>query len=541
MRERERSRERGDEDERERKRERERIARTETREQSEHGARRGETQGRTRESRKRLSEASQTSMRELKKTERNRDKSDRGRKQRRDERKTTERKKERERARERRGESEREKRESERRADRLWKTHIFLIIAYQGQNARSFGIERKLQSSCIHAFTAFWVSYQRYIVLQCANSLAKVLREAHSLKVEKVLFEGKSDYQNVMVFQSATYGKLLVLDGVIQLTERDECAYQEIITHLPLGGDGGVLREVARHSSVEHIDICEIDKMVVDIYDYDESECIAVRRTCVQAYIKIAQAISSRPDLVPLSYLDELSLLQDRISPFSNSCLFSLLLLCLDSSRNERKSIHKKRQLLQLSLLHCHRGQGYEETKYLMKRQKQTINGLTEEALLESEAKGVKVFSLGLLNQEEELNRSGELFIRKNPQTKVKVVDGSSLAVAVVLNSIPKGSTQVVFKGNFDKVASYLALALALCQRGIQASFGIQVEIMKPDFSELKSSAPLYGGSNELLFDAFSDALAFDLPVTSNVDEYQKKSVEMVKPAKGTTTVAFVF
>ncbi|XP_022945657.1 spermidine synthase-like [Cucurbita moschata] len=102
--------------------------------------------------------------------------------------------------------------------------------------------------------------------------------EAHSLKVEKILFQGKSDYQNVMVFQSSTYGKVLVLDGVIQLTERDECAYQEMITHLPLcsipnpkkvlvigGGDGGVLREVARHSSVEKIDICEIDKMVVDV------------------------------------------------------------------------------------------------------------------------------------------------------------------------------------------------------------------------------------------------------------------------------------
>ncbi|CAI0386062.1 unnamed protein product [Linum tenue] len=102
--------------------------------------------------------------------------------------------------------------------------------------------------------------------------------EAHSLKVEKILFQGKSDYQDVMVFQSATYGKVLVLDGVIQLTERDECAYQEMITHLPLssipnpkkvlvigGGDGGVLREVGRHSSVEQIDICEIDKMVVDV------------------------------------------------------------------------------------------------------------------------------------------------------------------------------------------------------------------------------------------------------------------------------------
>lgn len=102
--------------------------------------------------------------------------------------------------------------------------------------------------------------------------------EAHSLKVEKVLFQGKSKYQNVMVFQSLTYGKVLVLDGVIQLTERDECAYQEMITHLPLcsvpnpkkvlvigGGDGGVLREVSRHMSVEQIDICEIDGMVIDV------------------------------------------------------------------------------------------------------------------------------------------------------------------------------------------------------------------------------------------------------------------------------------
>lgn len=102
--------------------------------------------------------------------------------------------------------------------------------------------------------------------------------EAHSFKVEKILYKGKSKYQDVMVFQSSTYGKILVLDGVIQITERDECAYQEMITHLPLcsisnpkkvlvigGGDGGVLREVSRYSSVEHIDICEIDEMVVDV------------------------------------------------------------------------------------------------------------------------------------------------------------------------------------------------------------------------------------------------------------------------------------
>lgn len=102
--------------------------------------------------------------------------------------------------------------------------------------------------------------------------------EAHSLKVEKQIFEGQSDFQHVQVFQSETYGKVLVLDGVIQLTERDEFSYQEMIAHLPLcsvsqpktvlvigGGDGGVLREVSRHTSVEQVDICEIDKMVVDV------------------------------------------------------------------------------------------------------------------------------------------------------------------------------------------------------------------------------------------------------------------------------------
>ncbi|KAL5727044.1 spermidine synthase [Ranunculus cassubicifolius] len=102
--------------------------------------------------------------------------------------------------------------------------------------------------------------------------------EAHSLQVEKVLYKEKSEYQEVLVFQSMTYGKVLVLDGIVQLTEKDECAYQEMIAHLPLcsipspkkvlvvgGGDGGVLREIARHGSVESIDICEIDKMVIDV------------------------------------------------------------------------------------------------------------------------------------------------------------------------------------------------------------------------------------------------------------------------------------
>ncbi|KAE8694700.1 Spermidine synthase 2 [Hibiscus syriacus] len=101
---------------------------------------------------------------------------------------------------------------------------------------------------------------------------------AHCLKVESILYQAKSDYQEVLVFETSSYGKVLALDGIIQLTEKDEFAYQEMITHLPLcsipspktvlvvgGGDGGVLRERSRHSSVEHIDICEIDRMVIEV------------------------------------------------------------------------------------------------------------------------------------------------------------------------------------------------------------------------------------------------------------------------------------
>ena len=102
--------------------------------------------------------------------------------------------------------------------------------------------------------------------------------QAMSLKVEEVLYEGRSDFQDVLVFKSATYGKVLVLDGVIQLTERDEHAYQEMIAHIPLhahpdpqsvlivgGGDGGVLREVCRHAGVQKVTMCEIDALVVDV------------------------------------------------------------------------------------------------------------------------------------------------------------------------------------------------------------------------------------------------------------------------------------
>ncbi|GJQ13390.1 hypothetical protein GpartN1_g5181.t1 [Galdieria partita] len=102
--------------------------------------------------------------------------------------------------------------------------------------------------------------------------------QAQSLQIEQVLFSEKSDFQDILVFKSKTYGTVLVLDGVIQVTERDEFAYQEMIVHLPMfshhcpervlvigGGDGGVIREVLKHDCVREIVLCEIDSMVVDV------------------------------------------------------------------------------------------------------------------------------------------------------------------------------------------------------------------------------------------------------------------------------------
>jgi len=101
--------------------------------------------------------------------------------------------------------------------------------------------------------------------------------QAMSIEVEEILFQGRSDYQDVVAFKSKTYGNVLALDGVIQCSERDEFSYQEMLTHLTMcahpdpkkvlvigGGDGGVLREIAKHRGVEKIVICEIDKMVIE-------------------------------------------------------------------------------------------------------------------------------------------------------------------------------------------------------------------------------------------------------------------------------------
>lgn len=99
-----------------------------------------------------------------------------------------------------------------------------------------------------------------------------------SVRVRQVLHHERSAVQELMVLDTYDFGRMLVLDDVIQMTEKDEFAYHEMLAHVPLfahadprrvlvigGGDGGALREALRHPSVEEAHLAEIDRRVVEI------------------------------------------------------------------------------------------------------------------------------------------------------------------------------------------------------------------------------------------------------------------------------------
>ncbi|HEV7456394.1 MAG TPA: polyamine aminopropyltransferase [Roseococcus sp.] len=94
--------------------------------------------------------------------------------------------------------------------------------------------------------------------------------------VKRELARVQSDFQDIMVFESTSHGRVMLLDGVVQITERDEFVYQEMLTHVPLlahgaakrvliigAGDGGVLRRVLQHRNVERAVMVEIDGEVI--------------------------------------------------------------------------------------------------------------------------------------------------------------------------------------------------------------------------------------------------------------------------------------
>ena len=100
---------------------------------------------------------------------------------------------------------------------------------------------------------------------------------ALSLGVKRTIHAEKTPFQELAILETEQYGRLLVLDGMVMLTEADEFVYHEMLAHVPLclhqrpervlvigGGDGGTVREVLKHGSVQKVVLAEIDARVVE-------------------------------------------------------------------------------------------------------------------------------------------------------------------------------------------------------------------------------------------------------------------------------------
>ena len=100
---------------------------------------------------------------------------------------------------------------------------------------------------------------------------------AINFKVKSLLFQANSPYQKVEIMETYDWGRILMLDNLMMVTEKDEFFYHESITHLPLalnpfvqnilvigGGDGGTLRELNKYPQIKKIQIVEIDQMVIE-------------------------------------------------------------------------------------------------------------------------------------------------------------------------------------------------------------------------------------------------------------------------------------
>jgi spermidine synthase len=99
----------------------------------------------------------------------------------------------------------------------------------------------------------------------------------NTIKVKERIFSGRSNFQKIEILDTYHYGRTLILDGSVMLTENDEFTYHEMISHVPLfthphpehvlvigGGDGGTVRELMKHPTVHRTKLVEIDPMVIE-------------------------------------------------------------------------------------------------------------------------------------------------------------------------------------------------------------------------------------------------------------------------------------
>ncbi|CAN6807706.1 unnamed protein product [Brassica oleracea] len=176
-----------------------------------------------------------------------------------------------------------------------------------------------------------------------------------------------------------------------------------------------------------------------------------------------------KPDAIHLTHLTSLdSVYHFRLGfsslsshPLSSRCYlvlmrpFTIIISFILTSFSSRAFVFERNRFRDLTI-HSHLLPKFS-SHYKSQQQKESINKMIETAILEADKKDVRG---------EELNGYGEMYVRKHPKLKIRIVDGSSLAAAVVVHSIPVDTREVLFRGRITKVAR--AIVISLCQNGIK-------------------------------------------------------------------------
>jgi spermidine synthase len=188
-----------------------------------------------------------------------------------------------------------------------------------------------------------------------------------SLGIKQHLYSQKSHYQQIDVFETEYWGKLLVLDGLVMLSEGDEFVYHEMISHVGLfthrnpktvliigGGDGGTAREVLKHQGIEHVDLVEIDKMVIDVSKeyFPNLGNFADRRLTVHIKDGVEFLLNRRDtyDLIIVDGSDPVGPAEGLFSEtFYNSCLAALRKGGVMTAQMESPWVRKYHQTIQQS------------------------------------------------------------------------------------------------------------------------------------------------------------------------------------------------
>ncbi|GAB4330523.1 MAG: polyamine aminopropyltransferase [Calditrichia bacterium] len=168
-------------------------------------------------------------------------------------------------------------------------------------------------------------------------------KAALQMEVSRTLFRGQSPFQKIDVVETPGFGRVLLIDDLVMLTEKDEFVYHEMIAHVPLhvhphpgrvlvigGGDGGTVREILKHPRVEHVDLVDIDQMVTEVCleyipsvaSHLKSERVTCRFEDGVAFVKNA---TEKYDVILVDSTDPISVGEGLFTPeFYRNC-FNLL------------------------------------------------------------------------------------------------------------------------------------------------------------------------------------------------------------------------